>query len=193
MHEQDALHRRGHALEDEYFRRVDEELRKKLIASIHRDEARKQLQDATGFQNEELLDHLLDAGIEATQLAALSLVPAIFVAWADGSVTAQERQVILSEALHHGVDREPVAFQLVESWLKERPGRDLWRLWREYATAVRQSLSPVLATTVTNEILRQAQAVAEASRRTFDFKRVSDAEQKVLDELTHALEADLCT
>ena len=47
---------------------------------------------------DELLDHLLDGGFQPASVAALALVPAVFIAWADGSVTQNERQaVIISE------------------------------------------------------------------------------------------------
>jgi len=183
MTDSDALHDRGRALEDEFFHRVDEQLRAKLRASMQKEEAKAQLKQATGFTDETLLDHLLDEGFEATRIAALALVPAIFVAWADGSVTPQERQVILSAALRHGVDQEASALKLVEAWLDKRPPMKLWDLWKEYAVGIQATLTPILATTVSNEIQHQARTVAEASRQKFQIARVSAAEQEVLDKI----------
>ena len=103
MFEKDAFRQREQAMEDEFFHRVDEKLRKKLRESIERDKSKERIAEATGFQNPELLDHLVEAGFESTTLAALALIPPIFVAWADGEVTAKERQAVMSEALRRGV------------------------------------------------------------------------------------------
>ncbi len=187
MTDNDALHERGRALEDEFFYRVDEQLRAKLRESMQREEAKAQLKQATGFSDEALLDHLLDEGFEATRIAALALVPAIFVAWADGSVTPQERQVILSAALSHGIDQEASALKLVEAWLEKRPPEKLWNQWKEYAVGIQASLTPMLATAASNEIQHQAKLVAEASRQKFQITRVSSAEQKVLDDIAAVL------
>jgi hypothetical protein len=134
-----------------------------------------------------LLDHLLDGGFEASRIAALALVPAVFVAWADGSVTPQERQAVLSAALHHGVNRELSAFKLIESWLEQPPPRKLWNLWKEYVTEVRATMTPMLSITIANEIQHQARVVAEASRKPLEFKKISKEEQQILDDLDNVL------
>ena len=65
MYDHDAIHDRGRALEDEFFHRVDEQLRTKLRESMEREKKREQLISATGFNDEELLDHLIDGGFRA--------------------------------------------------------------------------------------------------------------------------------
>ena len=59
---------------------------------MKREKLREQLASATGFQDPELIDHLVDRGFEPTTLTALALVPMVFVAWADGTVTPSERR-----------------------------------------------------------------------------------------------------
>lgn len=183
MFETDGLHRRGQALEDEFFHRVDEKLRRDLREAMHHETAKVQLASATGFRDERLLDHLIEAGFEATTLAALALVPTVFVAWADGSVTPKERQVVMSAALKRGLEFEPSALHMVESWLHKHPPRPLWQLWKEYAEAIHASFSPTLAELLAKEILEQATAVAQASGGTLGFGKVSEAEQAILDEI----------
>jgi tellurite resistance protein len=183
MFDQDALHKRGQALEDEFFHRVDEELRARLRESMAREKDKQKLVLATGFKDEALLDHLLDAGFQSATVAALALVPAVFVAWADGKVTPQERQTVMSAALHKGFEREPSAFYLVEAWLNHRPPKSLWKLWKEYAAALYASLSPAMAGVLAQEILRPAKAVAESSRKTVGSGKVSKEEQEILDEV----------
>ena len=183
MFEHDTIRERGQALEDEFFHRVDEQLRTKLRESMEREEARAQLSAVTGFQDDELLDHLLDAGFTATSLAALALVPTVFVAWADGSVTPQERQAVMNAAVQRGLEHQPQALQMIEAWLHKHPPRPLWNLWKEYAAAVYGSVQPQMVATLRNEIARQAKIVAEASGGTLGFGKVSKDEQALLDEI----------
>lgn len=186
MFDHDAIHDRGRALEDEFFHRVDEQLREKLRSSMERETQRAQLVAATGFQDEELLDHLLDAGFQPASVTAMVLVPAVFVAWADGSVTEHERQAVMNAALQRGLENQPVAMKLVEGWLHHHPPRSLWKLWKEYTLAVRKKVPEAVAGRLTGEILRQCKIVAEASGGTLGFGKVSKAEQAVLDEIAES-------
>lgn len=183
MFDNDAFHKRGQALEDEFFHRVDDKLRQQLRERIQRDKAKEMLSEATGFQNQELLDHLVDAGIESSTIAALALAPAIFVAWADGQVTAKERQVVMSEALQRGVDECPMSFQLIESWLEHRPPESLWKLWQEYAVAIQKPIAPAASSLLAIEIHRLATKVSSASGGMLGRGKISRAEQKILDEI----------
>ena len=187
MQESDALHRRGQAMEDEFFHRVDEKLRENLRAKIEREESRTRLAAATHIEDATLLDHLLDADISSSSIAALTLVPVVFVAWADGSVTAAERQAIIHAALNRGIKDQPTAFALLEGWLEERPKNSLMTLWNEYFCALRQSLAPTLSEVLANEIMQLATHVAEASGGYFGRGKVSADEQKVLDHIKQVL------
>ncbi len=145
MYDHDAIHDRGRALEDEFFHRVDEQLRTKLRESMEREKKREQLISATGFNDEELLDHLIDGGFEPATVAALVLVPAVFVAWADGSVTEHERQAVMGAALQRGLGNQVLAMKMVDAWLHTHPPRSLWNLWKEYSLAVRETVPPHVA------------------------------------------------
>jgi len=183
MFEHDAIHDRGRALEDEFFHRVDEQLREKLRESMEREDLRAQLIAATGFKDDELLDHLLDGGFQPASVAALALVPLVFVAWADGSVSPSERQAVMSTALQRGLENQPIAMKVVDGWLHAHPPQSLWKLWKEYAMALRSTVPTAVAEKLTNEILRQCKAVAEASGGTLGFGKICKQEQEILDEI----------
>ena len=185
MFETDALHRRGQALEDEFFHRIDENLRKQLRESMQLDQRREQLKAATGFEDAELLDHLLTGGFQSSTLSALALLPALFVAWADGSVTNKERQAVLSAALNRGLDHQPNAMQMVRSWLENRPPESLWILWKEYAEGLHEFLPEGVSDLLLREIVRTATKVAEASGGALGFGKISAAEQDILDKISH--------
>ncbi len=183
MFEKDAFQQRGQALEDEFFHRVDEKLRAQLREKMQREEAKQQLATVTHFTSDALLDHLVEAGFEPASLAALALAPTVMVAWADGEVTPKERQAVLSGALHHGVDRTPAAFHLIEGWLHDRPSESVWTLWKEYATQVYAKMEPVSRKLLAREILDLATKVAKASGGPRGTGKISAAEQLILDEI----------
>jgi hypothetical protein len=183
MFDQDALHQRGKALEDEFFRQVDQKLLADLRAAAERAKLKEQLALVTSFQDDQLLEHLVDGGFQPSTLAALALVPAVFVAWADGSVTPQERQAVMSAALHRGIEEQPTAMQLLESWLHKHPPRPLWKLWKEYVEAVYKSVPAESGQALANEIRQLATTVAQASGGTLGFGKISNAEQALLDDI----------
>jgi uncharacterized membrane protein YebE (DUF533 family) len=187
MFEQDAIQRRGQALEDEFFHRVDQKLIQDLRNSTERDSARKALREATNFADETLLNQLLDKGFTASSITALMLLPSVFVAWADGSVSDSERTNVIQAALQRGVDSQSVAYQLIQSWLDKRPPHSLWEAWREYAEGVRQSMSSEQANTLAKEIVDQATRVAEASGGMLGIGKVSAAEKDVIERIRKSM------
>lgn len=187
MFETDAFAKRERAMEDEFFHRVDEKLREQLRRSMQRDRSREGLQDATGLNDPELLDALLDAGFEATTMAALALVPAVFVAWADDAVTQPEREAVLKAAAERGIAEDGVAAQLLDSWLSHRPRQTLWQTWKHYAEAVRHSISDSATGILSASILQVATSVAQASGGVLGYGKISSSEQALLDEIEDTL------
>lgn len=183
MFDKDALHQRGQALEDEFFRQVDQKLIADLKAAEERSKLKDQLALVTSFKDDALLEHLIDGGFQPTTLAALALVPAVFVAWADGSISPQERQAVMSAALHRGIEEQPTAMKLLESWLHKHPPRPLWKLWKEYVEAVYSSVPAESGQALATEIQEQAKSVAEASGGTLGFGKISQVEREILDDI----------
>jgi hypothetical protein len=187
MYETDALHKRGRALEDEFFHRVDEELRHKIRQKMQREHSKETLAQATGFTDDGLLDHLVEADFTVSNIAALALVPMVWVAWADGMVSRNERQAILHTSLTRGLENQPTALHLIEDWINKRPSKALWNLWKEYAEAIKESLTPATGKLLAAVILNQSKEVAVVSASRLGQKKISKAEQKVLDEIATIL------
>ena len=99
----EILRDRGRSLEDEFFRREDQRLLAKLSDLKTAAATREALATASGITTPEVLDRLLALGIKAETVAALSIVPLVEVAWADGSLDARERRAILDRARDSGV------------------------------------------------------------------------------------------
>ena len=183
----DPIHDRGQALEDEYFRRVDQKLLEELREKNERERLIDELTKATGLHDEELLGALLDAGIDASKVAALALTPLVFVAWADGTITSDERQAVISAALRQGVAGNPFAFKLLEQWLQTRPRRQLWTLWQAYAGELHRAIPPTTADKLAARLVAQAAEVAKASGGVLGIGKISAQEQRVIDEITATL------
>ena len=183
MFEFDALRQRGRALEDEYFQRVDHELLKDLREKTLRCERIAELGDAIGLGDSQICQHLLDVGIDATNVAALTLTPMVFAAWASGTVTPEERQNVISVALRRGVNSNPLAFRLLEQWLQTRPPRELWDAWKEYVLAVYETLPRETANKLRSRMLVQLEQVALASGGVLGVGKICRAEQRLIDEI----------
>ena len=94
----EILKDRGRSLEDEFFRREDARLKEKLRETAQREGAREDLARASGIKNPAIVERLLALGVRPETVTALSLVPLVEVAWADGSLDDNERRVILERA-----------------------------------------------------------------------------------------------
>ncbi|WP_146461846.1 TerB family tellurite resistance protein [Rubripirellula tenax] len=186
MFEQDEIHRRGKALEDEFFYQVDQRLGMELRSRMEREDAIERLKAATGFEESTILEHLVDAGFKPSSITALALVPMVFVAWADGKVDSAEQQAILSDALHLQV-RQPDARALLKTWLKNPPGDELWSHWAEYSLAVFHVLPLERRETLRDQIVRSCNVVAEASGGHFGRGKTSAKEKVMLERIEKQL------
>jgi hypothetical protein len=177
----EILSDRGRSLEDEFFRREDQRLIKRLAELRAVDATREALAKASGITSPELLDQLLRIGIHAETLAALSVVPLVEVAWADGELDARERRAIVE---HGGIARDSTTGALLEAWLDRRPDAKLLTAWTQMVQAMRGQLDPDAATRLRDSLLEKARAVAAASGGMFGIgSKVSRAEAEMLAQL----------
>lgn len=180
------LGERKKALENEFFAKENARLLEKLRAEKARSAARDALADASNIQDPALLDHLVEIGIGPETWVALSLVPLVEVAWADGTLDAKERKAILGAAADTGVRPGKASYDLLESWLESRPAPAMLEAWGEYVVSVASRLDASGKETLKAEIVGRARRVAEAAGGLLGFgKKVSPEEQAVLDRLEH--------
>jgi tellurite resistance protein len=183
----EILRERGRSLEDEFFRREDKRLLAKLNELKAAEATRDGLARASGITRPEVLDKLLGLGIKAETVAALSIVPLVEVAWADGSLDAKERQAILGRARDSGVVPGSTAQALLEAWLERRPDPKLLDAWTSMVRGLREHLGPDEAARLQAGLLDQARAVASASGGVLGMgSKVSGAEAEMLARLEAA-------
>jgi hypothetical protein len=178
---------RRQALEESFFKKENEKLLAELRAKKEHDEQREALFAVMKLQDETVLDHLVDAGIRAETWLALSLVPLVEVAWADRKMESEERKAILKAAAENGIEEGSDARALLDDWLTARPLPNVREAWSEYIQAVVALLGDAARAALREETLEMSRAVAEGAGGFLGLgSRVSEAEERVLEELARA-------
>jgi hypothetical protein len=185
----EILRDRGKSLEDEFFRREDQRLLARLKELRSVEMSREALAKASGITKPEVLDRLLKLGIQAQTLAALSIVPLVEVAWADGALDAKERRTVLEHAAAAGITSGSPAYGLLEAWLEHRPSQQLLDAWRDLVGAIREQIGPAEAERLKTEVVQRARVVARASGGVLGLgSKVSSAEAAMLESLERPFE-----
>lgn len=175
-------------LEDEFFRKQDEELLRALREEVESKEKRKALAKTLGISDDALLDRLQELNVSTETLAAISLIPLVAVAWADGSIDVKERRAVMAAAEQEGLEKDHPGYQLLERWLEQKPGPRLLEVWKHYVSALRESLGDAPRASLKKNVLGRARAVAEAAGGLLGIgSKISKSEQAVLDDLEEAL------
>ena len=111
-------------LEREFYAKEDE----RLLEKLRKKEKREALRELVQVEDDAFLERLIELGIGPETVLALTLVPLIAVAWADGTLDGRERDAIIKAAEEKGVSPETAGHQLLETWLSRRPERELFQL-----------------------------------------------------------------
>jgi uncharacterized tellurite resistance protein B-like protein len=184
---EDFLGDRKKALEESFFAKENARLAAKLKAERASQAASEALAAASGIRDAAILKKLVDLSLGPDTWLAISLVPLVEVAWADGSIDAKERQAVLGAAAQNGIQSGTPAASLLENWLTTRPGPEVLRTWGEYTVAVCAKLDAPQRQALAVDILGRARAVAAATGGILGLgNKISDAEARVLSELEKA-------
>jgi len=181
-----TLEERGRALENQFF---DKENKQKLAAmkqKLESQQSKEELRKASGMSDEAVLDKLVGLGLRANTIAALSLVPLIYVAWADGSIQDNERTAILQGAHGKGLEQGTDGYELLQTWLSKKPGEDLFTAWEAYIKALAGQLNDEQNRLLKNQIVGFAKMVATSAGGILGFGKVSGDEEKVLTRIEAA-------
>lgn len=183
-----GLAERGKSLEEEYFRRKERELIEKLRQRTATEAEMKELSEATGIPNEEILKTLQELGYNRETVALLHFVPLLQVAWADNSVSRQEREMILEAAVLHGVEKDSAAYNQLTGWLENRPSDQFFENTLRVIGAFLENAPESAGTPDQQGLLDKATRVAEASGGILGFgNKVSGEEQALLEKIAEAL------
>ncbi len=179
---------RRKALEEAFFARQERELVEKFHRQAAVRERREALAHASGISDEATLDRLLALEIGPESLAALTLAPLVAVAWADQAVESPERGAVSEAAEAAGVSPGSPAAELLDGWLRKRPGPELMAAWKAYVRALAGSLDEGGRRHLREDLLARARRVAESAGGFLGVGTVSEAERETLAELERAFE-----
>jgi hypothetical protein len=180
----EILRDRGRSLEEEFFHREDQRLMARLNELKAAETAREALAKASGITKPAVLEKLMELGIRAETVAALSIVPLVEVAWADGELDAKERRAIVDRA---GVARGSAEGALLEAWLDRRPDPKLLTAWTHLVQGMCEHLDADGAARLKTGLLERAAAVAASSGGLLGVgSKVSRSEAAMLAKLEAA-------
>ena len=181
-----TLEERGRALENQFYEKENQE---KLAAMKHKldDQSSKdELRKASGMSDDAVLEKLVSLGMRANTIAALSLVPLIQVAWADGKIQDNERTAILQGAHGKGLEKGTDGYELLQAWLAKRPSDELIEAWEAYIKALASQLNDEQNRLLKNQIVGFAKMVATSAGGLLGFGKVSGSEEKALERIEAA-------
>ncbi len=185
-----VLKDRRQALEEEFFRKENERLAAELRQKKMTTEAKAELGAASGIHDEAVLDKLVELGINAETLTAMTIVPLVEVAWADGEVDEKERAAIQKAADAQGLTPDSPSGTMLADWLDHRPPPRLLAAWREYVGVLCEEMEPDQRKALKRDVLSRARDVAEAAGGFLGIgNKVSREEEQVYKVLETAFRA----
>jgi hypothetical protein len=174
-------------LENEFFFRVDKQLLADIQADLEHVAARAALQAASGIEDRLLLDELVRLKVTPLNLSAVSFMPVVLVAWADGRVDAKERDSILRVAKLDGSTDASRVMNLLDTWLAEKPSPEFASNWWHFVEDASRSLTPESRNTWLNHLIGQVRIVAKASGGFLGIASISAEEHRIIEALERLL------
>lgn len=187
----DSFTRTSRNAEDQYFLEREKLLIEKLEKKAAAEAARRDLAEAVGVSDDEILDALEELGYTRDIVIVLHLFPLVAVAWADGEISEQERNQILEASKAFDIEPGTPAYQKLLEWLSKKPTQvETERKLRiigdllHYRTGENQQH-------YRTRVADMCRQVAEASGGFLGVgRKVSAAEKEMLERITGELNAN---
>lgn len=176
----DYLEDRRKSLEEEFFHKESQKDLEKLREKLAKQTSKEELKKASGMEDDAVLDRLVELGIRADTVVALSLVPLIKVAWADGEIQDREREAIMHGAEGKGIDKDSTAAELLKKWLHKKPDESLFTAWAAYIKTLCAELTSEQTTILKTQVTRFARVIAESAGGFLGIGRISNEEKEAL-------------
>jgi hypothetical protein len=184
----ESLEERGRALENQFYDKENKEKLSVMKAKLDAQQSREDLRKASGMTDDQVLDKLVELGLRSNTIAALSLVPLIEVAWADGEIQDNERTAILQGAHGKGLEQGTDGYELLQTWLRKKPDPALFEAWQSYIKALASQLNDEQNKLLKNQIVGFAKMVAAAAGGFLGIGKVSSSEEQSLARIEHAFD-----
>jgi tellurite resistance protein len=164
--------------EDAYFRKQDMELRQKLRERLG--EAASGLREDPKAAELSVQARIEALGFGGERVKVFDLLPLVHVAWADGSVSRQERATILELVRARGIEPGSDPFALMESLLEQRPPQE----FLDQSLAV---LRLAAGDARGESIVEMCVRIANASGGFMNIGKVSDDERRLIEKIASQL------
>lgn len=176
-------------LEEAFFAGENAGLLEELRRTTEDDARRQALRDVVKIRDEAFLNRLVALGLGPETALALTLIPLIFVAWADGKLDDREREAIFESARERGVTADRIGRQLLKDGLAHKPDPRLLSLWKTYVTRLWGCFTADERWRMRSNVLRSAREVAEAAGGILGLtSKISAEERRVLEDLEKILD-----
>ena len=188
MPEKDVFAQRKMGLEEEYFRKKEQELLEQIRRRTALQVEREGLAEAAGIADEEILATLREMGYTRETVGLLHLVPLVQVAWASGSVTPRERELVLRLSEWRGVRKDSPAWEQLNSWLDERPSDDFFLKTLRVIRCLLDFQTVKDQVTGRTDLISFCIRIANASGGFLGVgSKISEGEQAALDQIVEEL------
>lgn len=191
-----VLNRRGSALEDDYFRHIEQQQLERLRRREESEHERERLSIALGITDQVLLEELRELSFSPETAVLLELVPMVEMAWAEGSVQGCERKEIVGAVRRRGVESNSAAYKQLAGWLEHRPSDEFFARSRRAIKSMLQQLPSGERELRLQSLLAGTYRVAKASGGVGFFSvgnRVCREEEATYDRIIHDLQPDVTT
>lgn len=188
--QKDLLNLQQRTKEYEYFHKIEEDLIERLRASLAADQARQGLAEATGVADQAALSLLHELGYDRETVRSIHLVPLLWVAWSDGSVSPQESALIRKAASSRGITPGSAAAEKLERLLASQPTSDFFEKSRVVIRALLAVLPESERKAASSSLFEQSRCIAQASGGFLGFgSKLSTEEQETLEALSQDVQA----
>ncbi len=107
--------------EEEFFRRQELSLLEKMHRSAALEAERQNIRQAAGVEDDDLARALQELGYTPETVPLVYVVPLVHVAWAEGRLTARERDRIEAAARGRGIEVGSAGHRQLVQWLDSAP------------------------------------------------------------------------
>jgi hypothetical protein len=152
-------------------------------------EANAAAMTATGLEDEMLVNALIEHGIRMETLPILHLVPLFQVAWSDGEIQSEERDLLVAAAEEANIDPGTAAYDMFHKMLKGPPPTEIYEAALTYVHLILSSMSDEEADSKREDLQALAVTVAHASGKLLGlFGGVQEEERLVLKTIASRLQ-----
>jgi hypothetical protein len=134
----DFFKKKEHGEENQFFRKHDEELLRRLRIRAKPGDLTTSLAEKLQVDDPDLLKPIMELGIIRDTGPAFLLAPLVQAAWAEGKVTNREQETVLQIAHERGIEDGSPAHTVLLQWLRVRPADELFEV---AVTAIRVGMS----------------------------------------------------